>query len=84
MSKKLFVSAAMMASISEGVNIRERANEMIDSVVNERILAQLDAEMMDGGNDVSYYGPENHSPNLSANMTPFNSMDNMVESTVMA
>lgn len=39
---------------------------------------------MDGGNDVSYYGPENHSPNLSANMTPFNSMENTEDGTVMA
>jgi len=77
MSKNFFVSSALIASIVEGINLRESTKTALDNLINARILSQTDANLLaevaaGEGNDVPYFGPENHSPNSSANYTPFN------------
>ena len=68
MSKINFISAAMMASISEGVNIHERASATMNNLVSEQMFAQLHP---DGPTDVRYYGPQMYNPEQSAVYTPF-------------
>ena len=54
MQKTSFISAAMMAAISEGVNIRERTNNAINALVQQ--------STHDGPTDVRYFGPQIHNP----------------------
>jgi hypothetical protein len=53
----------MMATISEGVSIRERTHHAIDA------LAQQSTH--DGPTDVRYFGPQIHNPSQSDVYTPF-------------
>ena len=70
MSKNFFISTAMMATISEGVNIRERAHDTMDNLITEQMFAQISHEH-DPPTDVRYYGPQDHNPSQSDIYTPF-------------
>ena len=75
----------MMAAISEGVNIRERTHNAIDSIVRDQ-FAQVEHHA--GPTDVRYFGPQTHNPSASDVYTPFSTPwelgQNDVEETTMA
>ena len=58
----------MMAAISEGVSIRERTHNAIDSIVRDQ-FAQV--EHHNGPTDVRYFGPQMYNPSASDIYTPF-------------
>jgi hypothetical protein len=58
----------MMAAISEGVSIRERTHNAIDSIVRDQ-FAQTEHHAPP--TDVRYFGPQIHNPSASDVYTPF-------------
>lgn len=59
----------MMAAISEGVNIRERTHNAIDSIVSDQMFAQTTSH--EGPTDVRYFGPQVYNSGQSDVYTPF-------------
>jgi len=67
MSKINFISAAMMASVSEGVSIRDKATTITNNLISEQMLAQMEGSP----SEVRYFGPQMYNPDQSAVYTPF-------------